>query len=72
MKRIGNEVDLRRMLYKGEKVLRQSKLGIIASSALMWKKRSIVFQALIFLRSLDALYEVWIFSRNISILLCEA
>jgi hypothetical protein len=34
----------------------------------MWKKRSIVFEALIFLRSLDALYEVWIFSWNISIL----
>jgi hypothetical protein len=55
---------------KGAKA--QSKLGIIASSALMWKKRSIVFEALLFLRILDALYEVWIFSRNISMRLCEA
>jgi hypothetical protein len=60
---MGNEVDLWRMFYKGEKVLRhKSKLRIIASSALMWKKRSIVFEALIFLQSYDTLYEVWIFS----------
>jgi hypothetical protein len=31
-----------------------------------------VYEALIFLRSLDVLYEVWIFSRSINILLYEA
>jgi hypothetical protein len=38
----------------------------------MWKKRYIVYEALMFLRSLDVLYEVWIFSRSINILLYEA
>ena len=62
--------DLRRMLYKNEKVPRHK----ISWEALMFlrKKRSIVYEALMFLRSLDVLYEVWIFSRSINILLYEA
>jgi hypothetical protein len=61
MTRIGNEVDLRRMLYKNKKVA-QNKLRSTSSSALIWKKRSNVHEALKFLQSLDILYEVWIFS----------
>jgi hypothetical protein len=44
------------MLYKNEKgVKAQSKLRITASSVLMWKKGSIVYEALMFLRSVDVL-----------------
>jgi hypothetical protein len=56
--------------WKGAKA--QSKLRITASSVLMWKKGSIVYEALMFLRSLDVLYEVWMFSWGIKILLYEA
>jgi hypothetical protein len=45
---------------------------ITASSALMWNKRSNVYEALLFLRSLDVLYKVWKFSQSINILLYEA
>jgi hypothetical protein len=38
----------------------------------MWKKESIVYEALMFLQNLDILYEVWIFLRGIKILLYEA
>jgi hypothetical protein len=55
---------------KGAKA--QSKLRITASSVLMWKKGSIVYEALMFLRNLDILHEVWIFLRGIKILLYEA
>jgi hypothetical protein len=55
---IGNEADLRRMLYKKWKDAKaQSKLRIIASSVLMWKKRSVVYEALMFLQSVDDSYE---------------
>jgi hypothetical protein len=59
-------------LQKLKSVKAQSKLRITASSALIWKKKSIVYEALMFLRSLDVLYEVWILSRSINILLYEA
>jgi hypothetical protein len=39
--------------WKGAKA--QSKLRIIASSVLIWKKESIVYEALAFLRSVDVL-----------------
>jgi hypothetical protein len=56
MTSIGNEADLRRMPYKNEKVLRhKSKLRITTSSVLIWKKGSIVYEASMFLRSVDVL-----------------
>jgi hypothetical protein len=43
------------MIYKNEKVLRHSELRITASSVLLRKKGSIVYEALMFLRSVDVL-----------------
>jgi hypothetical protein len=45
MTSIGNEADLRRMLYKKWKDAKaQSNLRITASSVLMWKEESIVYE----------------------------
>jgi hypothetical protein len=45
MTSIGNEANLRRMLYKKWKDAKaQSKLRITASSVLMWKEEFIVYQ----------------------------
>jgi hypothetical protein len=38
----------------------------------MWRKKSIVYEALMFLRRLDVLYEVWIFPRDIKVFLHKA
>jgi predicted transcriptional regulator len=38
----------------------------------MWEKRSIVHEELIFLRSLDVLYEAWKCSRSINILILRS
>jgi hypothetical protein len=46
------------MLYKKWKDAKaQSKLRITASSILMWKKGSIVYEASMFLQSVDDSYE---------------
>jgi hypothetical protein len=59
MTSIENEADLRAMLYKKSKDAKaQSKLRITASSVLMRKKGSIVYEALMF-------YKVWmIFTKH--------
>jgi hypothetical protein len=58
MTSIGNEADLRRMLYKKWKDAKtQSKLRITASSVLMWKEESIVYEVLIILQNVDDSYE---------------
>jgi hypothetical protein len=47
MTSIANEADLRRMLHKKWKDAKaQSKLRITASSVLMWKEESIVYEVL--------------------------
>jgi hypothetical protein len=53
MTRIEYEVDLWRMLRKNEDVLRHKALRNTASSALLQKKGSLVYEAWIFLRSMD-------------------
>jgi hypothetical protein len=58
MTSIGNEVDLRRMLYKKWKDAKtQSNLRITASSVLMWKEESIVYEVLMILQDVDDSYE---------------
>jgi hypothetical protein len=58
MTSIGNEADLRRMLYKKWKDAKaQSKLRIIALSVLMWKEEFIVYEVLMILRNVDDSYE---------------
>jgi hypothetical protein len=58
MTSIGNEDDLRRMLYKKWKDAKaQSKMRITASSVLMWKEESIVYEVLMILQYVDDLYE---------------
>ena len=58
MASIENEAGLRAMLYKKWKDAKaQSKLRITASSVLLWKKGSIVYEALMFLQSVDDSYE---------------
>jgi hypothetical protein len=54
MSRIEYKVDLRRMLRKNENVLRHTiSLRNTASSALLQKMGSLVYEAWIFLRSMD-------------------
>ena len=58
MTSIGNEADLRRMLYqKWKDAKAQSKLRITASSVLMWKEESIVYEVLMILQNEDDSYE---------------
>jgi hypothetical protein len=58
MQSIGNEADLRRMLYKKWKDAKpQSNLRITASSVLMWKEESIVYEVLMILQNVDDSYE---------------
>jgi hypothetical protein len=58
MTSIGNKVDLRRMFYKKWKdVKAQSSLRITASSVLMWKEESIVYEVLMILQNVDDSYE---------------
>jgi hypothetical protein len=58
MTSIGNEADLRRMLYKKWKdATAQSNLRMIASSVLMWKEESIVYEVLMILQNVDDSYE---------------
>ena len=53
-----NEADLRAMLYKKRKDTKaQSKLRITASSVLMWKEGSIVYEALMILQRVDDFHE---------------
>jgi hypothetical protein len=54
----GNEADLRRMLYKKWKDAKaQSSLRITASSVLMWKEESLVYEILMILQNVDDSYE---------------
>jgi hypothetical protein len=58
MTSIGNEADLRRMLYKKWKYAKaQSKLRITALSVLMWKEEFIVYEVLMILQNVDDSYE---------------
>jgi hypothetical protein len=58
MTSIGNEVDLRRMLYKKWKDAKaQSKLRITASLVLMWKEEFMVYKVLMILQNVDDSYE---------------
>jgi hypothetical protein len=55
---IGNEADLRRVLYKKWKDAKaQSKLRITASLVLMWKEEFIVYEVLMILQNMDDSYE---------------
>jgi hypothetical protein len=58
MTSIGNEADLRRMLYKKWKDAKaQSNLRITASPVLIWKEESIVYEVLMILQNEDDSYE---------------
>jgi hypothetical protein len=59
MTSIGNEADLRKMLYnKWKDAKAQSNLRITASSVLMWKEESTVYEVLMILQNMDDSYEV--------------
>jgi hypothetical protein len=54
MTSIGNQADLRRMLYKKWKDAKaQSNLRIMASSVLMWKEESTIYEVLMILQNVD-------------------
>jgi hypothetical protein len=58
MKSNGNEANLRGMLYKKWKDAKaQSSLRITASSVLMWKEESLVYEILMILQNVDDSYE---------------
>jgi len=72
MTRIENEVDLRRMLYKNEKVLRHKVSWEIQLYQLWCERRDLLFTKHWCFYEAWCSYEAWIFSRSINILLYEA